>query len=471
MNSKHNHAGSTSSLNQNLLAKKKDFDTQSIFSLKSVSNLSQYNTKSNFGSRRNLNNSSQFSGSSGRLGGSAQALNFNDNESNYSYSSGKKRSGSLANVGVNQRDPTFLGIIRPKFIKREESEVFCVKFSPSNEFILVGLGNGNIQVYSTKTNGIVNTLANFSPEVDGVKLPVNCFSFRPERKEFKHGNVVVAGYTDGKLVHWHYPTGQRLSVIDENDNQIFTCQYNQIGSLLASGGANSYISIYDGITQKFQYRLIYGKPETTAGHSNRIFSIKFHPTDLNILLSAGWDNTVQIWDIKSRVSIRSIFSPHVCGDSIDIDFSGNFLLTGSYRKHDSIQVWSISTGKLVRTIPWSILETSSQDKNCLLYSCHFSKAIVSKEEQQHASKEKNNMENSSINLNHYIIAGGGCSSANEVRLFDNESGKCLGIIQNILNTVYSTDISSNERMLAFGGASRALYVYDIDPNLVTEFLY
>jgi WD40 repeat protein len=46
----------------------------------------------------------------------------------------------------------------------------------------------------------------------------------------------------------------------------------------------------------------------TPGHSNRIFSVKFDPKDDNTLLSAGWDNTVQVeqWQLQPgfRVAVR-----------------------------------------------------------------------------------------------------------------------------------------------------------------------
>jgi COMPASS component SWD3 len=67
------------------------------------------------------------------------------------------------------------------------------------------------------------------------------------------------------------------------------------------------------------YYLTYGRlGSVRPGHSNRVFSIKFNPDDENILLSGGWDNTVQIWDIRAGASVRSIFGPHICGDAMDI---------------------------------------------------------------------------------------------------------------------------------------------------------
>jgi len=59
-------------------------------------------------------------------------------------------------------------------------------------------------------------------------------------------------------------------------------------------------------------------PNSSAGHSNRIFSCKYHPGDPNIIVSGGWDNTVQIWDARTGFSQRSIYGPHLCGDSLDL---------------------------------------------------------------------------------------------------------------------------------------------------------
>ena len=68
-----------------------------------------------------------------------------------------------------------------------------------------------------------------------------------------------------------------------------------------------------------------------CGHSNRVFCVKFDPVNQNMLASGGWDNTVQLYDIRKKGPITSIYGPHVCGDSIDFKDDGNTMLTGSYR--------------------------------------------------------------------------------------------------------------------------------------------
>ena len=50
------------------------------------------------------------------------------------------------------------------------------------------------------------------------------------------------------------------------------------------------------------------------------------PTDPQLLLSAGWDNTVQLWDLRTETTICSLYGPHICGDALDL--LGDRLLTG-----------------------------------------------------------------------------------------------------------------------------------------------
>ena len=54
--------------------------------------------------------------------------------------------------------------------------------------------------------------------------------------------------------------------------------------------------------------------------------------------------------------IRKIFGPHICGDAIDIQslsMSGTSrqILTGSWRKDRTLQIWDYGSGKLIKDVP------------------------------------------------------------------------------------------------------------------------
>ena len=39
------------------------------------------------------------------------------------------------------------------------------------------------------------------------------------------------------------------------------------------------------------------------GHSNRVFGVHWANFDENVLLTGGWDRTVQMWDLRVRKNI------------------------------------------------------------------------------------------------------------------------------------------------------------------------
>jgi WD40 repeat protein len=171
--------------------------------------------------------------------------------------------------------------------------------------------------------------------------------------------------------------------------------------------------------------------ETTSGHSNRIFGLRFHPKNANILVTAGWDDTIQVWDINKEMSVTSIYGPHVCGDSLDFDDSGKFLLAGSYTRTDPLQMYSFE----VLTTPPSITKLSSvpwrakDDEtvaSCLVYCSQFFHDV---ENSGGDSNEKG------VVANRFLLAGGGGTS-NEVRMFDAVTKHCVGIVSNISGSVY-----------------------------------
>jgi hypothetical protein len=96
------------------------------------------------------------------------------------------------------------------------------------------------------------------------------------------------------------------------------------------------------------------------GHSNRIFCVKFDPSSQHTIASGGWDNTVQIYDIRKKGPVASIYGPHICGDAIDFFNDGHTVLTGSYRQEDVIELWDMRTYKKTRIINWDGPKASEQ---------------------------------------------------------------------------------------------------------------
>lgn len=58
------------------------------------------------------------------------------------------------------------------------------------------------------------------------------------------------------------------------------------------------------------------------GHSNKIFSACFHPTNHFEFVTGGWDRTVHFWDMRMPASMRYISDVCICGDGLTINTAG-----------------------------------------------------------------------------------------------------------------------------------------------------
>jgi COMPASS component SWD3 len=82
-------------------------------------------------------------------------------------------------------------------------------------------------------------------------------------------------------------------------------------------------------------------------------------------VSGGWDHTLQIWDVRVNRSVRSIYGPYVCGDSIDVH--GGVILAGSWRHAHPLELWDLGTCKLLTCLPFWQPEQDA----CLPYAAKF----------------------------------------------------------------------------------------------------
>jgi COMPASS component SWD3 len=90
-----------------------------------------------------------------------------------------------------------------------------------------------------------------------------------------------------------------------------------------------------------------------CGHSNRVFCVKFNPNQPNCIASGGWDNTIQIYDLRAKGVVGSIYGPHVCGDAIDFKNDGFTMMTGSYRMENALELWDLRNGMKYRDVNWN----------------------------------------------------------------------------------------------------------------------
>lgn len=178
--------------------------------------------------------------------------------------------------------------------------------------------------------------------------------------------IVMTTSSDGKISTHHTSSGKRMHLIEDQNNPLLCMDLNPTQTLFATGGHQKVVKLYDDET-KTLIRELHGDYNNVA-HSNRIFSVNFHPTDHDLLASGGWDNIVVFYDIRKKTVIGNCLGPHICGDAIDM--KGNYILTASWKNKQQIKIFDIRTYKLVEEIDW---EYKTNDHTTYLYTAQFNK--------------------------------------------------------------------------------------------------
>lgn len=99
--------------------------------------------------------------------------------------------------------------------------------------------------------------------------------------------------------------------------------------------------------------------EVEAGHlgkhDNRVFCLKWDPSDNNIVASGGWDRSVYFWDIRIKTSIRQVYGYFMGGEAID--FKGHEVLLGNNKPEHPLRIYDMKAEKLL-DIPWMLTSES-----------------------------------------------------------------------------------------------------------------
>ena len=226
-----------------------------------------------------------------------------------------------------------------------------------------------------------------------------------------------------------------VAIKEDKKNHLFCMDFNKSGQYFAVAGKEPKILVYDDCTRKLLTELD-AVGSKMAGHTNRIFSVKFDPNSNNLLCSGGWDSNVYFWDIRDKKSISNIFGPYIGGDGLDI--FGDQLLTASARTKDALQLWDIRKNELLETLDWND-GLSSAKEGSSLFCAQFSKMNGD-----------------------YIIAGG--SDRNMAKVFDTRNMRVIAAFDDFEKPCLVVDSSYDGLMFLMGSGEGKVRI----KNMISE---
>ena len=205
----------------------------------------------------------------------------------------------------------------PRLLRGHQKAVNRVSFSPDGTLMASVSADGLVLVWDAAKGSLVHTLE--GPRDKTFPSPVF----------LSKGKVLAYGSADGSIRFWDLKSGReaRPPMIHEG---LSSLALSTDGALLASGGWNRRINLWDAATGKLL--------RTCEGHADGIWSLAFSP-DGRFLASASADRSVRVWEVETGKVLDTMIGHSDSVTSLAYHPDGKLLASGS--ADGSVKLWNV----------------------------------------------------------------------------------------------------------------------------------
>lgn len=111
---------------------------------------------------------------------------------------------------------------------------------------------------------------------------------------------VLSGSWDNTIRTWDVETATNTT-IHPGPTAVHSLAYNPMEGYIASGHADRQIRLWD--PRHPEASLVW---KSLSSHKSLVSSLAWHPSNPNLLLSGGYDNTTKLWDIRSELPLHTL---------------------------------------------------------------------------------------------------------------------------------------------------------------------
>ncbi|TVP63375.1 MAG: NACHT domain-containing protein [Nodularia sp. (in: Bacteria)] len=205
-----------------------------------------------------------------------------------------------------------------------------MQFSPDGRRFAIGDTNAGLHIWEFEQMQPLIT-------IQGEQGWVIAAAWSPDGK-------TIANSVDQMIRLWDTRTGRWLRDFQGYTSSAFTLAWSPNGKLLACGGQNPLIMVWDGTTGNCLARLQASQPNT---QDTWIFSLAWL-ADGSVLAGGYTDKTIKFWDVASGDCIRVISAHENWVMSLALHPNGKILASSGFDK--AVKLWDWQTGECLQAI-------------------------------------------------------------------------------------------------------------------------
>ncbi|KAF4612690.1 hypothetical protein D9613_011772 [Agrocybe pediades] len=172
-----------------------------------------------------------------------------------------------------------------------------VDFSNDGAFLGVGLGNGDVELWDVETGQKLRTMSGHQGQVSTLSW---------------HQHILSSGSGDGSI--WHHdvriPRHKVMELLGHT-GEVCGLKWRADGELLASGGNDNVVNIWDGRLGDVGEGARGSAKWTKRNHTAAVKAIAWCPWQPSLLASGGGTNdaTINIWNSTTGARLHSLRTP------------------------------------------------------------------------------------------------------------------------------------------------------------------
>ena len=295
------------------------------------------------------------------------------------------------------------------------------------------------------------------------------------------GAALAHDTEDGTVQLWDTETWEQKRTLAGHTSDVTSVVFSPDGMTLASGSSDSEVLLWDAMTWEHKETLtvpmVAGGMMTISGIVPRpaVYGLVFSP-DGGTLATAGWDETVRLWDVVTGEQKQAFTGRKERVDSVAFSPNGATLaaVTGTWRSvacamgsqdggaeagvsQDAGAASSfVAQGLTVDSIAFSpdggTLASGGWDETVRLWD------VVTGEQKQAFTGHTKWVNSVAFSPDGSTLASG--SGDETVRLWDTETGEQKQVLTGHTEDVYSIAFSPDGSVLASGGADGTVRLWD-----------